>query len=567
MPDKHPGGEQYIFGEFVLQANGALLHKTQRISIPPKELGVLTILLASCGKLVTKDYLLDTVWPDEDASEESLTRCIYALRRILVETKQNRYIDTVYGKGYRFCRPVAMVLANPQQNTSKCKLALLPFKTNNSQDKHHLHDALIQHLSRYAQFGLLVLPATLTQQCDNTDELMRVIERFTPDYYLAGHSTLSRGERVLCLELIRAKDHVLIHRENIEWRTEEDTCKLQRRLPNLCAQHIPGLHYHKNQPVMLESFDIAIAYLNGKHELLTYTPTSLKKALLLFRQCVANNPEHVMSWCGLAETYIALSSLGLIQQTLAHKEAQLAITKALAFEPDNPLALSLLAAISFTDNDIAADALFRQITLLAPESSHTHYYHAWHLFASARMEDALRAIHLCLEYEPNHIAAAILKATLQFCVHHTEEAISTIKAHLNEHAHNHIILQSLLAVFLHETGHSKPAQTLSEAIRIQGESEGIVALNCCYIDSGQNEIRARQTFNQLLENHEHYAHYAPLLPLVLKFNGVSAARLLHQQLSEKRYHGLNAIMCDPRLNILRIVVGAQMPEAIKQVSA
>ncbi|WP_320410101.1 winged helix-turn-helix domain-containing protein [Candidatus Williamhamiltonella defendens] len=39
-------------------------------------------------------------------SEESLTRCIYVLRHLLHENKNNRYIDTVYRKGYRFIQPV-----------------------------------------------------------------------------------------------------------------------------------------------------------------------------------------------------------------------------------------------------------------------------------------------------------------------------------------------------------------------------------------------------------------------------------------------------------------------------
>ena len=131
---------QFVFGDFVLRFDGALVHREQQLSIPPKELAVLTALLEAAGELVSKDALLDRVWPDGDVNEESLTRCIYALRRILLEGKDNRYIDTVYGKGYRFCRPVAVV-SRPTPNAEKCTMAVLPFRTDGQLDALELHAA------------------------------------------------------------------------------------------------------------------------------------------------------------------------------------------------------------------------------------------------------------------------------------------------------------------------------------------------------------------------------------------------------------------------------------------
>ncbi|WP_248796971.1 winged helix-turn-helix domain-containing protein [Pseudomonas sp. MWU13-2105] len=80
------------------------MRRGRGIHLPPKELQVLRLLLGSAGRLVTKDCLLDSVWPGMDAAEESLTRCIYVLRKLLEEGKG--YIATVYGKGYRFTVPV-----------------------------------------------------------------------------------------------------------------------------------------------------------------------------------------------------------------------------------------------------------------------------------------------------------------------------------------------------------------------------------------------------------------------------------------------------------------------------
>ncbi|ELL57815.1 invasion protein regulator, partial [Salmonella enterica subsp. enterica serovar Enteritidis str. SE30663] len=53
----------------------------KKVNIPPKEYAVLVILLEAAGEIVSKNTLLDQVWGDAEVNEESLTRCIYALRR------------------------------------------------------------------------------------------------------------------------------------------------------------------------------------------------------------------------------------------------------------------------------------------------------------------------------------------------------------------------------------------------------------------------------------------------------------------------------------------------------
>ncbi|MGY2291657.1 winged helix-turn-helix domain-containing protein [Pseudomonas sp. SDO528_S397] len=92
------------FGRWALQGDGRLMGEGTTVQLPPKEWHVLRLLLASATRLVSKDRLLALVWPDGTASEESLTRCIYSLRKHLKSDKG--FITTVYGRGYRFNGPV-----------------------------------------------------------------------------------------------------------------------------------------------------------------------------------------------------------------------------------------------------------------------------------------------------------------------------------------------------------------------------------------------------------------------------------------------------------------------------
>ena len=557
--DGNSVGKQFIFGEFALYANGVLLHKQQRINIPPKEFRVLTTLLASAGKLITKDHLLATVWPNEDASEESLTRCIYALRRLFLETKENRYIDTIYGKGYRFCRPVAAITVNASPKLEKCKIAILPFAMDSSLDHVSLHDSLIQCLSRYASFGLFTLPAALTRHCKSTADLVAIIEHFSPDYYLAGQLITSRARRILRIELIRTKDHSLLHRENIEWNGEHDVTKLQYRLITFLPQHAPNLCWNSHESTMLGSFDIAIAYLQGKHELLAYTPASLKRALSIFRTSTLRHPEHVMSWCALAETYLALATLDLFPSELALREAHLAINKALLYEPDHPLALALLAVSSVQTEPLLTDALLRQVSLLSPETPAVHYYRAWHFLTTNRYSEALDAINLCLQYDPSYLAAGVLKILIKFFSGFLDDAIMIAKQQLQQYAEGHAVVQSILAILLNEAGQTQAAQDLTEIAWHEGKNGGIIAINHCYIIAQHNEKKARKMLHTLLDKNNGHLARATLLPLVLLLDGIDAAKQLYQNLLDKNDGNLAFMLCDPRLKILRIVIGKQIP--------
>ena len=89
-----------VFAGWTLHGDGRLTGEGVDIQLPPKEWQVLRLLLASGGVLMTKDRLLEQAWSRGEVAEESLTRCIYELRKHLREDKG--FIKTIYGRGYRF---------------------------------------------------------------------------------------------------------------------------------------------------------------------------------------------------------------------------------------------------------------------------------------------------------------------------------------------------------------------------------------------------------------------------------------------------------------------------------
>ena len=78
--------------------------------VEPKAFRVLLFLLHNPQKLITKEELLNAVWGETAVSENSLTRSIALLRKLLGDdTHQSRFIETVATVGYRFICPVEVV--------------------------------------------------------------------------------------------------------------------------------------------------------------------------------------------------------------------------------------------------------------------------------------------------------------------------------------------------------------------------------------------------------------------------------------------------------------------------
>jgi DNA-binding winged helix-turn-helix (wHTH) protein len=104
------------FGPFRLEpANAQLWRGSDRITLPPKPFNVLCHLAERPGELVTKDELLEAVWPKLHISESSLSVAINALRAALGDdSKAPHYIETVTRRGYRFVASVAA--AKPQES-------------------------------------------------------------------------------------------------------------------------------------------------------------------------------------------------------------------------------------------------------------------------------------------------------------------------------------------------------------------------------------------------------------------------------------------------------------------
>jgi DNA-binding winged helix-turn-helix (wHTH) protein/predicted ATPase len=97
-------GSHILFAPFRLDMRNQCLWRDERvITLTPKAYAVLLCLLKHHGQLVTKEELLNAVWPETYVTDAALKVCIGELRKALGDdARQPRFIETSHRRGYRF---------------------------------------------------------------------------------------------------------------------------------------------------------------------------------------------------------------------------------------------------------------------------------------------------------------------------------------------------------------------------------------------------------------------------------------------------------------------------------
>src|SRR5262249_9437135 len=103
LMDVNPS-RQLRFPPFRLDPDNACLWRgTKAVRLTPKAFAVLQCLVERPGQLVTKDLLLETVWPATAVGDAARKVCVREIRKALgARVGAPRFVATVHRRGYRF---------------------------------------------------------------------------------------------------------------------------------------------------------------------------------------------------------------------------------------------------------------------------------------------------------------------------------------------------------------------------------------------------------------------------------------------------------------------------------
>lgn len=452
-----------MFGAYRLDADEqVLLREGQPVTLPPKDVETLLVLVKRAGHIVEKEELLEKVWPGVFVEEGNLSRRVFNLRQVLGDTPDGReYIETIPRRGYRFVAqvsedtgepaaphvelpqpagqpaaatpsgskmrlwlwatililaialPVYLLsrryssLANPSDQ--RVMMAVLPF-VNLSGDAHEdyfadgLTEEMIAQLGQLQPSRLGVIARTSIVRYKGTKEDVAQIGRELGVGYLLEGSVRRGADRVrITAQLIQAGEQTHLWAETYE-RPLIDVLNIQREIAekithSLSIQLLPlDTSSAAGAPVNLESYD---KYLLGLHEVGQGTPESVNKAIQYFREAIAINPNDAHLYVALAEAYGALVTYySSPAEVMPLKKA--AAIKALELDPKMASAHVLLADVhlGFDWDWAAAEAEYRKALDLNPNVPEAQLGYATYLASLGRVDEAISRVQQAYLFDP-----------------------------------------------------------------------------------------------------------------------------------------------------------------------
>jgi DNA-binding winged helix-turn-helix (wHTH) protein len=112
--DRDGSSDGVLFEDFRLDRRGGVLFRLDQggvatpVALGSRALNLLGLLVDRKGELVSKDAIMEAVWPGRAVEEANLNVQISKLRHILDQNREHgsSCIQTIPGRGYRFIAPV-----------------------------------------------------------------------------------------------------------------------------------------------------------------------------------------------------------------------------------------------------------------------------------------------------------------------------------------------------------------------------------------------------------------------------------------------------------------------------
>lgn len=403
--------EIFQFGNFTISNAKILYRDEQVVHIPPKEMAVLQLLVLRAGEIVPKELLIKEIWCGAQVSDESLTRCVYVIRKILGETPDNRYIDTVYGKGYRFIKPVSTSNALHLKETTGCEgislIALFPFELTDKKQSQSIFDYILNQDEILSGLMLRFLPAALTASTHNFAESFSNLRASGVAYFITGGEFHVGKTAIVRIELTESRTLRVLQRQSVVIDSDPvlNLIRFSRAVSTL-LQAISAI----KEPALADDVVMVKNHVPGTRHDQNIATLEFEKYR---RRPFANgliDSDQIMALTNMAGCYFALGMLKVIPEKKADEIISTITERILEIQPGNVLAM-FLNFISTSQTAEQSEADFHLAMVMSPLSSEVYYYYACHLVTKLEYSRAEKVVSMALGLNPHFFAAHILKIT------------------------------------------------------------------------------------------------------------------------------------------------------------
>jgi TolB-like protein/DNA-binding winged helix-turn-helix (wHTH) protein/Tfp pilus assembly protein PilF len=361
----------YGFGAYQLDAGERVLFRDgQRVTLPPKDVETLLVLVERAGHVVGKEELLEKVWPGVFIEEGNLARHVFNLRQVLGDGADgSKYIETVPKRGYRFVaqvevqqegeepaaapvqprstqepEPASVTAGRPSKRKAwiwtvalvmvvaagvltalrfwparkeypqKAMLAVLPF-VNLSGDarEDYFADGLTEEM--IAQLGQLqpaklgvIARTSMVRYKDTKESVAQIGRELGVGYLLEGSVRRGEGRVRVTAQLIQTGEQTHLWAETYE-RPLTDVLNIQREIAEKIT-HSLSIQLLPAPASVSASSQVNLEsydkYLLGLHELGQGTRESETRAIRYFQEAISKDPKNARLYAALAQAFAAM---------------------------------------------------------------------------------------------------------------------------------------------------------------------------------------------------------------------------------------------------------------------
>lgn len=452
--------ENYRFGNFTLTEGQVLFHDKQIVTVPPKELAVLRILVSNAGLIVSKENIIQEVWDSVAVADESLTRCIYILRKTLGDCPSERFIETIYGKGYRFVMPVESEnqTSTVSRPSGKHYIAVFPFRMESKERSLIIFDYITNLSSLFDEQGIEFLPAAMTVDSTNLSENFSTLREAGAEYFLTGIELKTAQERVIRLELIRSSTLHVVGRTSVI--VSEDTTLNLINFTNAISTMFNTVFTMNDKSFMRAVVNVSAPPCKISENYNSYSIFQFENFKHESTLTLNINDYETSTLCNLAGCYLALAMLGIMDYERAEEIIEIITDRVITLEPNNALAVSM-RALMVSNREGQDESEFHLAMVLSPLSAEVYYYYACYLVRQQQFEKALRLVTMSTTLKPEFFAARILYIVVKAVSGDCDGAIDYATELSGRDASCDIIINSILVVLYARIGkHDKSYQML-----------------------------------------------------------------------------------------------------------
>jgi|SRR5436853_695230 len=512
----------FEFGPFQLDSSErVLLRNGEPVAMTQKAFETLLVLVQNSGRLLQKDEMLDTIWPNTFVEECTLFQNIFALRKVLGETAgKHRYIETVPRRGYRFIARVSQTVVGESNRTEALEpapdlksIAVLPFQSLNSdkEDQYFgigMADALITKLSNIRKVVVRPTSAVLKY---NGDEHSRITagKDMKVDLVLEGRILRSADKVRVTAQLVDVVTGAPLWADKFdEYFTDIFALhdKISERVTDALTIQLTNDERERLAKPQIRNSEAHQLYLKGRYQWNRWTEEGFLKSIECFHKVIEIDPNCAIAYAGLSDAYSALAYHGYVSPIEAMPKSKASARRALQI--DNRLAeasFSLASCFFLYDWDwLAAEKEFCRAIDLSPAYAIVYQGYGLFLTAMGRFDKAQEFFNRAIELDP---VSLLINTSAGFHYYYSrryDEALNQWQKSLeisNSFGLTHLVIGN---AYVQKQMYDSAGAEYQKAAELLGRTPDVLsATGYLYAVRGQRE-EAREIVRELRELHSRY---------------------------------------------------------------